>query len=324
LRDAYEKFKDENISLYAISYDDQETLTEFGEKQGISYPLLSDIDSAVIRQFGILNDQVTENDSLLYGIPYPGVYVTDEDGVVVAKFFHDSYKKRDSAELYLDAALGKLTLDVDAPQASSDDEDIKLTVAVHGGKGTIRQGVIRNLVVRFELPEGLHIYGEPVPEGMIATDVQIDGPDGFRVMEAELPATEKLSLPEIAELNVWHGTVDLVYPFYATGELVSECRPLDVPSVDIDIKVRYQACTNRECLLPKTENFTLTLDLDVIDIPDIELHRGHGQRQGNYDGTPAVRRLLARKAKQNPQGVPAFIGKSLWLQLKALGRRLFS
>jgi len=285
--------------------------------------LLSDTDSAVIRQFGILNDQVTRNDALLYGIPYPGVYVTDEDGTVVAKFFHDSYKKRDSAELYIDAALGRLTLDDSAPQARGSDEDIRLTVAIHGGRGTIRQGVIRNLVVRFELPDGLHIYGPPVPEGMIATDVQIKGPEGFRVMPPELPPTEKLILPDIAELNVWHGTVDFIYPCYATGELVSECRPLDVQSVDIDVTVRYQACTDSECLLPKTETFSLTLELDVIDVPDIDLHRGHGQRVGNYDGTPALRRLLARKIKENPQGAPLFIGKNIWLQLKALRRKLF-
>ena len=85
--------------MYAISYDDSEALIEFAEKQGIQFPLLSDIDSKVIRQFGILNEQVTRNDALLYGIPYPGVYVTDEGGVLVAKFFHDSYKKRESPEL---------------------------------------------------------------------------------------------------------------------------------------------------------------------------------------------------------------------------------
>ena len=310
------------MAVYAISYDDQETLSEFADKQSIPYPLLSDIDSEVIRLFGILNEQVTANDAMLYGIPYPGVYVTDEQGVVVRKFFHDSYKKRDSAELYLDAALGQLTLQEDAPATQGGDEEIKLTVAVHGGKGTIRQGVIRHLLVRFELPEGLHIYGPPVPEGMVATQVDISGPEGFRVMPPELPPTDTLVLPDIAELNVWHGTVDMVYPFYATGELASECRPLDVPSVDIHVSVRYQACTDSECLLPRSETLTLNLELDVIDIPAIDIHKGHGQREGNYDGTPALKRLVARKIKQNPKSAPIFIGKNIWMQLKARLRKL--
>ena len=283
---------------------------------------MSDINSKVIQRFGILNEQVSQKDAFLHGIPYPGVYVTDEDGKVVAKFFHDSYKKRDSPELYLDAALGQLSLNDRAPHAIGGDEDIKLTVAVHGGRGTIRQGVIRNLVVRFKLREGLHIYGPPVPEGMIATEVQISGPEGLRVMKPKLPPTEKLTLSNIAELNVWQGTVDLVYPFYATGELASECRPLDAASVEINVLVSYQACTDSECLLPMIESFSLNLKLDVIDIPDISIHRGHGQRPGNYDGTPALRRLLARKARQNPVSVPLFFVKNLFLSLQSLTRKL--
>ena len=143
-------------------------------------------------------------------------------------------------------------------------------------------------------------------------------------MTPVLPPTEKMTIADIAELDVWHGTVDLIYPFYATGELASECRPLDALSVVINVLVHYQACTSTECLLPKTETFSLRLELDVIDIPDIEFHRGHGQRAGNYDGTPALRRLLARKARQNPGGVPLFLVKNLWLQLTARIRKLKS
>ena len=47
-RDAYASFEAHGIKLYAVSYDDQETLREFCEAQSIPYPLLSVIDSAVI------------------------------------------------------------------------------------------------------------------------------------------------------------------------------------------------------------------------------------------------------------------------------------
>ena len=90
-------------------------------------------------------------------------------------------------------------------------------------------------------------------------------------------------------------TVDLVYPM--RRENWRECRPLDVPSIDIEVTVRHQACTDFECLLPKKEVLSLSLDLDVIDIPSLSIHRGHGQREGNYDSLPALRRLIARKAK---------------------------
>ena len=58
----------------------------------------------MIRRYGILNEQVKPGDLILYGIPYPGAYITDGDGIVVSKSFHGSYKIRDSPEALLDAA----------------------------------------------------------------------------------------------------------------------------------------------------------------------------------------------------------------------------
>ena len=59
----------------------------------MTYDLLSDVDSAVIREFGILNTLISPDDPEqaagrgFYGVPFPGVYVTDESGVVSEKFF---------------------------------------------------------------------------------------------------------------------------------------------------------------------------------------------------------------------------------------------
>ncbi len=171
-------------------------LREFSEKQNIPYRLLSDLDSAVIREYGILNEQVTTADAFLEGIPYPGVYVTDEEGVVVAKFFHDSYKKRDSPEILIDAALGKITLSEDAPSESGGDEEVRITATVQGGKGTIRQGIYRHLVVRFELGEGIHIYGTPVPEGMVSASISVSAPPRPHRGGYDLPADRDFAARE--------------------------------------------------------------------------------------------------------------------------------
>jgi hypothetical protein len=275
----------------------------------------------VIREYGILNTRIEKGDAFLYGIPFPGVFVADEEGVVVAKFFHDSYKKRDSPELLIDAALGRIQLADDAPRVDGGDDEVRVTAVVHGGKGTIRQGIRRHLVVRFELGEGLHIYGEPVPEGMLPATVSVEGPPGLVVEDPILPPTTPLHLTSMGiELPVWSGQVDFVYPFHPTGELVSEVRPLDIDSVTLQVTVRYQACNDDVCLLPKTETFFLDVDLDVIDIPSLSMHRGHGQREANFDGTPHLRRLLLRKVRQNPIRFLGFIWKSTKLELAARRR----
>jgi hypothetical protein len=271
-------------------------LAEFGKKQNIPYMLLSDIDSNVIKSYGILNDQVVPEDGFFYGIPYPGVYVTDEDGKVVAKYFHGTYKKRDSAEMLIAAATGDIAIDEEAPVAVGGDEDIKLTATIHGGSGNLRQGIVREILVRFELAEGLHIYGAPVPDGMVATEVTVDGPPGLIVEAPVLPPTEPLTLAGTGvTLQVWSGVVDIRVPIYAASELATEVAPLDRESVSVEVTVRYQACDHETCLLPSTEKFTLEAALDVTEVPAIPIHQGHGQREGNYDGTPHWKRLLERK-----------------------------
>jgi hypothetical protein len=63
-----------------LSYDEADALRDFGEAQGITYDLLSDPDSEVIRSFGILNSLIDPNDHPWYGILYPGNYVINADG----------------------------------------------------------------------------------------------------------------------------------------------------------------------------------------------------------------------------------------------------
>lgn len=276
----------------------------------------------MIRRYGILNDRIAPGEAMLHGIPYPGVYVTDEDGVVVAKFFHDTYKKRDSPELLIDAALGRIELADDTPRATGGEPSVRITAAVHGGRGTIRQGIRRQLVVRFELDAGLHIYGEPVPDGLVPTSVHVDGPPGLVVEAPICPPTEPLHLESLGvDLAVWSGVVDIVVPFYAVGELASEVRPLDVDAVTLDVTVRYQACNDETCLLPRTEKLSLRVPLDVIDVPNVALHTGHGQREAGYDGSPHLRRLMWRKVRAHPLAFLRFIGKSIGLELAARRRR---
>ncbi len=320
LQEGYNKFQEQGIKLYAISYDDQEVLRDFAQSYGIEYPLLSDMDSAVIKQFGILNTQIQPGDAVLYGIPYPGTYITDEDGVVIQKFFHDTYKRREGPELLIDAALGRVVLDDSAPAASeTDDEGIKVSATLHGG--AIKQGAQREIIVRFELPEGLHIYGQPVPDGMIPTTVTVSGPEGLAVEETIFPPTEQLRLESLdLDLPVWSGQVDIRVPIYALSALQSECRPLDQDEIDIEVAVRYQACDDNVCLLPKSESFTITAPLETIHVQSIDLHMGHGQKEATFDGTPHLRRLLIRKIRQSPLGFVRYIFKEMGLRRAARKR----
>ena len=196
--------------------------------------------------------------------------------------------------------LGRLNLDENAPQATGGDQDIALTVAVHGGKGTVRQGVVRHLVVRFEVPDGMHIYGPRVPDGMIATTVTIAGPEGFVVMPPELPSDRKVNAARRCRVKrlAWHGRPRLsILRNGRTGQRVSAPGPM--PSIDIKgIGALPGLHGPRMSAAQERKTLTLSLDLDVIDMPAIDMHTGHGQREGNYDGT-AMRSNGCWRGKSN-------------------------
>jgi peroxiredoxin len=100
LQSESKKFAEKNVTVVAISYDPVDDLKKFADKQSVTFPLLSDPDSATIKAYGLLNKDAKGKTE---GIPYPGTMVLDKAGVIRAKLFHDGYAKRHTADDILKA-----------------------------------------------------------------------------------------------------------------------------------------------------------------------------------------------------------------------------
>ena len=100
-------FATAGISVFALSYDEVDALADFREAYDITYPLLSDPDSAVIRQFGILNTLIAEDDHPWFGIPFPGSFIVNADGVITHKFFEHNLALRTGPETLLRGGHGR-------------------------------------------------------------------------------------------------------------------------------------------------------------------------------------------------------------------------
>ena len=66
-------------------------------------PMLYDEDSAHIKAMGILNMQY-EPGNRAYGIPYPGIFVLDNNAIIRAKLAEEDYRIRPDFSLVLEAA----------------------------------------------------------------------------------------------------------------------------------------------------------------------------------------------------------------------------
>ena len=95
------KLEAAGIQIVGISYDSVKVLSGFSDKRKIQFPLLSDPDSKTIRAYGILNEEAKGRTK---GIPHPGTFLIDREGIIRAKLFRDGYRQRHSTDELLEAA----------------------------------------------------------------------------------------------------------------------------------------------------------------------------------------------------------------------------
>lgn len=84
-----------------MSYDDERVLARFAKKRDIGFPLLSDAGSKTIDAYGVRNREVP--DPRIDGVPHPGTFIVDREGVIRAKLFHEGYKERHVSEQIIEA-----------------------------------------------------------------------------------------------------------------------------------------------------------------------------------------------------------------------------
>lgn len=103
LVEAEAQFNAIGFNVTTMTYDSVATLKEAEEEYETTFPMLYDEDSAHIKAMGILNMQY-EPGNRAYGIPYPGIFVLDNNGVILAKLAEEDYRMRPDFSLVLEAA----------------------------------------------------------------------------------------------------------------------------------------------------------------------------------------------------------------------------
>ena len=81
--------EDAGVQVVGISYDDTKILKTFSDRMKIGFPLLSDPGSTTIDAYHIRNDDARGKAE---GVPHPGTFILDQDGVIRAKLFLDGYR----------------------------------------------------------------------------------------------------------------------------------------------------------------------------------------------------------------------------------------
>jgi len=229
----------------AVSYDSVAILHNFAERRGIHFPLLSDPDSKVIRELGILNETLPK-DTPFFGVPYPGSFVLNAQAVITAKYFEDDYRERYTSADVLMRQFGVI------PEAAGNEVIGKqLKLEARASNIVVAAGQQVSLTFDIEMKPNMHVYA-PGVEGYIPIDWKMKESDAAAAHEVSYPPSEKLHLAAIDE------TVPVYRDhFRLTREVTigqdAKVRPLLDSSGKFTIEgtLRYQACDDRVCYIPQ-------------------------------------------------------------------------
>jgi hypothetical protein len=251
------RIRAQGLGLAAISYDSVAILKQFADRQHISFQLLSDPDSAVIRRYGILNETVAKGNSQ-YGIPHPGTYVLDRRGVVTAKYFQDDFRVRDTAESIL---LRQFGIHPPEQEPVSAKHATLRAVAI---TEELRPGQRVTLSLEVTLPPRVHVYA-PGVQGYKPVALSLTA-KGFQPEDLVFPPSKMLKLAVI------HETVPVYQDRFRILETITLGNAQQVePLLDanrqlaIEGQFSYQACDDRECYVAETVPLRWTLKVLPFD-----------------------------------------------------------
>jgi hypothetical protein len=256
-----------------ITYDSVEILASFAKRQNITIPTLSDPRSQIIRAFGIFNAHVPA-DHMAYGVPYPGTFIVDQNGIIKSKYFEDSYRDRISAPTILLSEFGSA-----AGTRETTVRTNHLEMKYYATQDTVRPNVRFALVADFSLLPKMHVYA-PTVQNYIPIRFEIEPSPYFTVHPTTYPPSEDLYLPAIKEIvPVFQGKYQVRQDLtLAPNDVLTP-----VLNGNREIKVRgrfrYQACDDKICYLPQTIPLEWTLRLAPLDrerVPEAIQHRAPG------------------------------------------------
>ena len=247
------------MGLAAISYDPVSVLADFSRRRGITFPLLSDVESAVIKEYGILNTTVPSTNQQQYGIPFPGTFFLDRRGVVTSRVFETAYQERHT----ITSVMVRLGARVRAPATKIAAPHLQLTT--FATDQTVAPGTHFSVVVDAVPGRRVHVYA-PGVTGYKAVALTIEPQPGLVVRDSQFPKPEDYFFKPLNEhVPVYAKPFRVVQDLMIDASREMEAALKNVSSLTIKGSLSYQACDDKICFNPQTTPLTWTVALKPLD-----------------------------------------------------------
>jgi hypothetical protein len=280
------------IKVLALSYDEPDALKDFQEAYGITYTLLSDPESHVIREYGILNTLIAEDDHPWFGIPFPGTYVTDAAGGITHKFFENNLVLRVGPEELLRAVKGEALIDVVGTPINLNADAVDAQPNVFLEADQLAVGVLQHLVCHIDVPTGRHLYADPAPEGVVSFLMTLDAQDTLVVRDLIRPASDMHTVIGTGEvIRVHHGRAELRLPITANTAMTSS---VSSTTLVLTGEVTWQTCDDEVCDVPQRHRFEISVPIEGSVVAEFMTKPGN-PRVRKMDGMRHFNHMSSRR-----------------------------
>lgn len=249
----------EGIGLAAVTYDPVPVLADFSKRRGITFPLLSDPGSVTIRKYGILNTTVPESNQQSYGIPFPGTFMLNPQGVVTARFFEQAYQERSTVA----SIMARLGNNIDVPATTIRSPQVELTS--FATDAAVAPGTHFSIVLDIRPTPGVHVYA-PGVTGYKPIGLTIRPTAGLVLRDTQYPKSETYHFKPLNE------TVPVFQkPFRIVQDVTVDASPAgmaalkNVTTLTIDGVLSYQACDDKVCFTPQSVPLSWTVAVRQLD-----------------------------------------------------------
>jgi cytochrome c553 len=263
LQGATKRFGEKGIGVVGISYDTRATLKLFSEQHGITFPLLSDSTSTIIRRFGLLNPRGL---GFTAGMAIPGFFFVGPDRRIRETFFEDEDNNRYTPNTIIAKLFPELI--------TADERTITaphLTVTLTQSDSAIIPGNRATLVAVVTLPPGIHVYAPGVQGGYKPTTLELEPTTGVLVRQLSYPTSRVLLLPAIGErVPVFEGTFRIAADVMLNqgDTYVNEYVPKGAGTLTLKGRLRYQACDSTICYPPDVVPVSWSLTARPVPMTD--------------------------------------------------------
>lgn len=226
----------------------------FAEKHDITFPLLSDNGSTVIKAWGLLNREATGSQ---VGIPYPGTFVIDRKGAIVSRSFEQAYQERDTAASILLALQQSMTV---GPAIEVLGKYVK--VGVSQTDVVAAPGHRVTLILDVTPGPKIHVYA-PGQKSYVPIEFSLDDSADFKAAAAKYPAPRDFLFAPLKEhVQIYDRPVRLTRDITLALTPDLRRRATAKEALSVSGVLAYQACDDKVCYRPDSVpvkwTFTLT------------------------------------------------------------------